>query len=275
MKNTNLNILLETYPLQKINSATKYPSILTYHNLGDRGTLVDSLVENKSFENTDVYISEKIDGTNSRIVFTTNDVGDVEDFLIGSREDFLFAYKDRIINNTLGIVKTIYPIANTIMSFNFKPNMVYAFYGETFGGNINGAKQYTNHNAFSYRMFDVWNMPIDNFKEILNMDVEKIASWREHAGQPFVNVVELTNFGAIMKIPTVPYLKMINGNDIPKTLKEVFDWLQEFKNTNVILDDDYTGQGKAEGVVVRTADRHLIRKIRFEDYEKTKKRNIF
>ena len=37
----NLNI----FDLQKLNSMTKYPSILTYHELGDKGMLQESLCE--------------------------------------------------------------------------------------------------------------------------------------------------------------------------------------------------------------------------------------
>ena len=49
--------------LRKLNSITKYPSILTYHNLGQRGSLVNSLVEDKHFDkHRSIYITEKIDG---------------------------------------------------------------------------------------------------------------------------------------------------------------------------------------------------------------------
>ena len=115
----------ETDGLRKLNSITKYPSVLTYHNLGQRGSLVDSLVEDKCFDkHRSVYITEKIDGTNSRIVFSTNANGEVDDYIIGSREDFLFAKGDRIVNPALGIVKNMLPsLHSTIfMLFTTKPS---------------------------------------------------------------------------------------------------------------------------------------------------------
>ena len=63
----------------------------------------------------------------------------------------------------------------------------------------------------------------------------------------------------------------MNGNDFPIDLQGVYDWLQEYKNTNVILDENYEGPGLSEGVVIRTSDRKNIKKVRFEDYNKTKR----
>lgn len=279
MLNSHLNRLMNNHGLQKVNSATKYPSILTYHNLGERGTLVDSLVEDKSFVDIDeVFITEKVDGTNSRIVFTTNDKGYIEDYFIGSREDILFACEDRIINPILGIVNTIKPIADTLKENStndnrketFIPNSIYAFYGETFGGNINGFKQYTSHKTFGYRMFDMWHMSIKEFESFISIhEPAEIASWREHGGQPFVSVNEIQEFTVAELFTTVPYVSIINGTEIPTTLKETYEWLLDFEESRVILDKDYMGKGRSEGVVVRNASRSLIRKIRFEDYEKT------
>ena len=49
-------MLFDIDGLRKLNSITKYPSILTYHNLGPRGSLVDSLVEDKDFRNTEILL---------------------------------------------------------------------------------------------------------------------------------------------------------------------------------------------------------------------------
>ncbi len=69
-----LNKIIKNHGVEKLNTATKYPSILTYHNLGEKGSLVESHVEDKVFESFDeCYITEKIDGTNARIIFTEDD----------------------------------------------------------------------------------------------------------------------------------------------------------------------------------------------------------
>ena len=68
-----VNIPLEPIPmpatrdfdLRKLNSATKYPSIPTYHALGERGMLLD---EHASFDGQSILATEKVDGTNSRTI---------------------------------------------------------------------------------------------------------------------------------------------------------------------------------------------------------------
>jgi len=70
--------------LRKLNSLTRYPSIPTDHVMGEKGRLTDELSED--FSGEPVYATEKVDGTNSRIVFTPDG-----SYLIGSREEFLHA----------------------------------------------------------------------------------------------------------------------------------------------------------------------------------------
>ena len=263
--------------LRKLNSITKYPSILTYHNLGQRGSLVDSLVEDKHFDkHRSVYITEKIDGTNSRIVFSTNANGEVDDYIIGSREDFLFARGDRIVNPALGIVKNMKNIADVIVLFgedknyaNLKPNSIYCVYGETYGGKINGAKQYSAHGNYDVRIFDMWHMTQKELEVILDMDIEQISSWREHGGQPYVHVDVLGEFCEKFHMNRVPYIEILSGGDIPLNLQGVWDWMQKYSKSTATIDSG--ALGLSEGVVVRYADRSLIRKIRFEDYTKTKR----
>ena len=67
--------------LGKLNSLTKYPSILTYHALGDKGALRDAV--QVPFAGR-VLGDEKVDGTNTRLVFCPD--GGV---VVGSREDLL------------------------------------------------------------------------------------------------------------------------------------------------------------------------------------------
>ena len=69
----------------------------------------------------------------------------------------------------------------------------------------------------------------------------------------------------------VPRLATIKGKDLPKTHKEVMEWLREKSpKTKCGLDVlDEGAKGKSEGVVVRTADRKKIAKIRYEDYDRT------
>lgn len=270
----NREVIAYVDGLRKLNSITKYPSILTYHNLGPKGSLVDSLVENMSFENKPIYITEKIDGTNSRIVFITDANGAAVDYIIGSREELLFARGDRIINPALGVVNNLKPVADAIVLLSdgnipLMPNTMYCLYGETYGGNINGAKQYSGHGAYGIRFFDMWQTPLDHVEDLLQMDIDQISRWREHSGQPFVCVDVLKEFCDKFDLNRVPYIRETVGTEIPHDLQGVWDWMQEFATSTAQIDSD--GKGMSEGVVVRYADRSLIRKIRFEDYMRTKK----
>lgn len=276
------DLILNPEILRKVNSATKYPSILTYHNLGNKGNVIEGLTEGRSFPNDSLlYVTEKIDGTNSRAVMFTDDKGQVIDYMIGSREDILFAMNDRIINPSQGIVDQMKPcvekiIQNICNCFGFHEHLPYdsiiCLYGETYGGKINGAKQYTGHGNSGIRFFDYWTMDMDEFRKLLELPLEKISSWREHGGQPFVSVSELKGFCMNAKLETVPYIYTTVVDLFPNDLQTVWNWLQAFSRTRASLDDD--GKNHSEGVVVRTEDRSMIRKIRFEDYEKAKRMGL-
>lgn len=261
--------LIRRYGIDKFNSLTKYPSILTYHNLGDRGSLQSTLVEDKDFSEFDeVYVTEKIDGTNTRIVLSEGD------YLIGSRDDFLHAKGDRIINPTMGIVDAVMPIADRIREPIYTTSGIFVVYGEVYGGNVGqNNKQYTNDRAKSgFRVFDIFYISNRDAVSILELDIEKIASWREHGGQKYKSVSEIIEYCIRLGVPSVPYAEIVSGSTIPTSLSETYGWLMKYEQTNAAICGD---PGRAEGVVLRTGDRSLIRKIRFEDYERTKKRGLF
>ena len=261
--------LIMRYGIEKINSMTKYPSILTYHNLGDRGSLLDTLVDDKDFSAfEDVYVTEKIDGTNTRIIFSEGD------YIIGSRDDFLHAKGDRIINPTMSIVETVSPIAERIKDSIYTDTGIFVVYGEVYGGNVGqNNKQYTCDRAkIGFRMFDVTYISNRDAVSVLGMDIERIASWRDHGGQNFKAASDIIEYSERLNVQSVPYVEIINGNTIPKSLSETYKWLTKYESTNAVICGD---PGKAEGVVLRSADRSLIRKVRFEDYERTKKRGLF
>src|SRR6188768_1972097 len=72
--------------LAALNTATKYPSIPTYHKFGEKGRLTEEL--NVIFKGA-VIGTEKIDGTNTRIILPPGN-----DYIIGSREELLFSGGD-------------------------------------------------------------------------------------------------------------------------------------------------------------------------------------
>lgn len=259
----NLNI----FDLQKLNSMTKYPSILTYHELGDKGMLQESLCEGKSFEGNEVIITEKVDGTNGRIIIYNGD------YMIGSREDILYAKSDRIINPALGIVETLKPFAEKLANNLESDNSIRIVFSEVYGGNVTAAsKQYTSTKEWSFRTFDICIIDPETIEKVIGMDRDKIALWRDNGGQHFVSEKVIESFANMYSIKRVPYLSIIDGSDLPVTLTKTYEFLKFFENSKATIDSE---SGRAEGIVVRTKDRSLIRKIRFEDYERTKKRGGF
>ena len=260
-----LNDLVADYGWDNFNSMTKYPSILTYHSLGDKGGVVDTLNFDASSlsENELLYATEKIDGTNSRIVFWR------DDYVIGSREDLLYAKGDRIVNNTMSIVKTVRPVAERILPYVNSHDQLVVVYGETYGKGINSGREYTKQDTTHFRVFDI--VIQSNVEEILQMDRGAISSWREHDGQAFVPNSQRMELPFAKHLEFVPHTETIEAGQMPTRLVDTFEWLQRFAVTRAGIDH----QGHAEGVVIRNDTRSFIRKIRFEDYEKAKKKGMF
>lgn len=251
--------------LRKLNSLTKYPSIPTYHVMGNKGELTDELSED--FSGKPVFTTEKVDGTNSRIVFTPDG-----SYVIGSREELLHAKGDLIFNPVLDIVETVRPLADKLLSkaiglIQTKDALVTIFV-ETYGGKIgSNAKQYTSERQRAFRLFDIALTPIAMCEE----SVEAIAIWRENKGQLYLDRDKLSAFAEANDIEMVPDVHSGDGSDLPRDIKGMLEFLQtSIPETRVALDSG--AKGRPEGLVLRTADRKQIAKIRFEDYERTMKR---
>ena len=252
--------------LRKLNTITKYPSILTYHELGNKGTVIEELTsQNHQLYSEEILEgTEKVDGTNSRIVICGND------YLIGTREEFIYAKGDRVINDKENILLNCIPIADRIISENtLSNNELLVIYGETYGKGIGrGCKNYANKDT-AFRVFDMWSMSVDKVEELLNIDLEKLATWRERGGQPYFKIEELKKYCELYKLEKTPVLFSIKKKDFPTSIKSVYDFLLQFKSTKVAL--DLENMGKSEGFVIRNSDRSYIKKVRFEEYEKTLK----
>jgi len=180
---------LRKIDLRKLNSMTKYPSIPTYHTLGERGALTEDAI---AFTGR-VIGREKIDGTNARMVF----VGDGR-YLLGSREEFLYARGDLIGNPALGIVDALRETADAFTAASPADGALLVCYGEIYGGNVTaGSKQYTGEKRVGFRVFDVATIP--NVTELLKFAPERIAAWREDGGQTFHAEEDLRAFSRLRR----------------------------------------------------------------------------
>ena len=247
--------------LEKSNTATKYPSIFTYHELDGKGGLKENVLV-KVDSSLKGYITEKVDGTNTRIILYKND------YIIGSREHMLHAKGDRILNPTLGIVENLIPVAEKLMSVDTGDDIVIV-YGEVYGGNIGKGKvNYTSSNQVGYRVFDVARISKETMERIQAMPLDAISHWRENGGLGFMNVTEIENFCKQNGLYMVPSLCEVDISQLAQNVEGMYEFLKQYVNTQAGIDTC----GMAEGLVVRSFDRTYIRKIRLEEYEKTLKK---
>ncbi|WP_138754411.1 RNA ligase family protein [Paenibacillus sinopodophylli] len=257
--------------LKKLNSLTKYPSILTYHRLGERGRLTETLTDENGYlhDSEFVYLYEKVDGENARIIFFKNDKGE-PDYLIGSREELLYAKGDRIGNPYGNIADFLKPIAEKTLDniFSDKDWALTVIYQESYGGKTKAAKNYTDSKAQHYRFFDVFSIDKAELDHLLSLPQERIAEWREHGHQPFYHEEGKTRFAKRLGLDSAPLLAEKLGLRLPRTIADIYTFLKQFEHTQVGID----ASGRSEGIIARSADRKQIRKIRFEDYERTLKK---
>ncbi|MEJ8305464.1 RNA ligase family protein [Saccharibacillus sacchari] len=253
--------------LKRINSLTKYPSIQTYHQLGERGRLNDTLTDAVGFnEFASAYIYEKVDGENSRIILLRAPDGEI-DYLIGSREELLYAKGDRIGNPYGNIADFLKPLAEQLLVSDFAAEdwALAVIYQESYGGKTKASKNYSDRKTQSYRAFDIFTLKQNELERLLGLPPEKIAEWREHGHQPFYADEEKQSLFERLNMRAAPLLATVAGSDFAISFEDTFAFLKKFETTQVGIES----AGRAEGIVVRTADRKVIRKIRFEDYERT------
>ena len=239
----------------KINTLTKYPSILTLHQLGDKGKLKNELTT--PIENEVFYATEKIDGTNSRIIC----LGD--EYLIGAREFVLHHSGDLYFDNSQGIVEGIRNLQIQIP----QTQTLTVIYGEFFGGKTSSNSKWYGQDKNGFRVFDI---AVFNDLSILELPQDEISRWREREtetgiiyGQNFLSRVEMQNH--FLDFEFVPVVEFDLGD---LSHKSILENLKIFLPvTKVALSDSATK--RAEGVVLRNENRTKIVKVRFEDYERT------
>jgi hypothetical protein len=243
--------------LDALNSLTKYPSIPTYHALDPRnGNLTETAVRFSG----DVVGTEKVDGTNARIITLPNGM-----YLIGSREELLHAQGDLIANPSQGIVNALRPIADTLPQVT--GDAIRVHYLEVYGHKIGKvATQYTGDQRVDARLFDV--AVFGDYAEQLTWSQQRIAAWREAGNQPFVSEKDLTAAAAEHGLTPTPRLFTVDAAELPTEIGRTSEWLAErLPRTHSAIDD--TAGGEAEGIVLRTTDRSVIAKARFQDYRRT------
>ncbi|WP_435109805.1 RNA ligase family protein [Nocardiopsis synnemataformans] len=254
MRTTDLRAL----DLAALNSATKYPSIPTYHLLDP--TARGSLKEEALTFTGDIVAREKLDGANARIISLPGG-----EYVLGSREELLHARGDLIANPALGIVDALREVAESLT-----PPLasIRVHYLEVYGGKVTAAsREYTGNRAVGFRLFDVATVAF----HVLSWTRERISSWREDQGQLFHEEEELIEHAAEDGLEMAPHVCTISASDLPTDIEGMNEFLgKALPSTQAALDGN--AGGTPEGIVLRTTDRSVIAKARFQDYRRTLKR---
>jgi hypothetical protein len=250
-----LKDLISKFGKEKINTLTKYPSILTLHQLGEKGRLKNELTT--PIQGEKMYATEKIDGTNARIICYGSE------YLIGAREFILHHSHDLYFDNAQGIVDGLKELNVKIP----QTDLFTVIYGEFYGGKTSANSKWYGQDRNGFRVFDI---AVYNDLSMLEMSQNEISKWREREseygiiyGQNFLSRSEMqTQFSDFELVPLVEF----ELGDMSH--KVVLDNLKKFiPTTNVALSEN--ALKKSEGVVLRNESRSKIVKVRFEDYERT------
>lgn len=247
--------------LGALNSLTKYPSIPTYHTLDPKN---GGLVENETVVFPGPVLgTEKVDGTNARIISLPDG-----NFLLGSREELLYAKGDLIGNPAQGIVAALRDVAAGLAPV--EDDVVRVHFLEVYGGKVTAAsKQYTGDKAVGFRLFDMAVIP--DYRAVLGKAPAVISAWRDEGGQSYLDEDALTEAAARDGFTLTPRLFRLDGAELPRELDKTRAFLAEhLPETRSALDGAAGGQ--PEGIVLRAPDRAVIAKARFADYDRTLRR---
>lgn len=258
------------YPLAKLNSITKYPSIATFHRMGDRGRLTDEVPVN--FDPTEDWTAtEKIDGCNARLIFTR--YGD----FIGSRDVLLTFTLDVVRHgqpHELAIMETLLPVALTTTPHDLlDPSDVLVLWGEVFGGDIGkAAKNYSATKLRGFRLFDAARFDERQWIELHKYPLEEIAYWRDHGKQPFLSHAELKGWSRRLGMQLAPLVCTGTG-PLPTLLDHTRFWAEAWRDASGVepgkTDAGLDASGAPEGLVIRNRERTKIVKLRYEDYARS------
>ncbi|TMR10108.1 hypothetical protein ETD86_41010 [Nonomuraea turkmeniaca] len=237
----------------KVNTLTKYPSIPTYHEM-THISRSGMLTETPTVYTGPVLLTEKADGVNVRMTRLPDG-----DWLIGLREEWLTARGDRVPARDFGVVKAVRDLMPRIEP---QSGAVVTLYAEVFGSKaMNAWKNYGDGTA-SVRLFDVSVIDLG----MLELDRDRLSSWRKNGGQPFLAEADLQAMAARVGVELTPRLGEIDGADLPDSVDGMRAFLEPYRTTRLATSGI---PGFSEGVVFRSPDRGTISKARFTDYDKT------
>jgi len=228
--------------LEKLNSLTKYPSIYRPWSPVQEGKkpyfIGDLIVADDArdeFSRTSFEVTEKLDGTNVRIIYTN------QGWFIGNRNELLQYSEDVLCWDKDNILETVKPYLPDLLSslefalqHNGMHRTVVVAFGEVLGDRI--GKRYRGMRR-ELRTFDWRVCPRPDWPSAPN-DIQR---WRQ-TGQGFLRL----GYDSVRE-HAVPHLGGVKGEQLLNP-REAFNWLVNLGLSDI--SDKYT----REGVVIKKVD---------------------
>jgi hypothetical protein len=255
---------------RKLGSATKYPSIPTYHQEGPRRMLLEEL-QTPFPEGVAVRLEEKLNGWNCRVVIGR------DWWAIGSRKDWVGTSTEAEYNPEGGLVDALKHTVNRIdydallaevcdeVPAAWDP--IVTLYVEVYGrkGSVKGWENYGDGTKVGVRLFDVAMLdPL-----VLGWEIERIASWRDAGKQAFLPSDVVDAVAKTTRIRRVPHLATIDARKLPVTVNDMAGMLRHYGTTRARVNSGGSGALRAEGVIMRTPSRSIIAKAHLDRYDRT------
>jgi len=192
----------KVYFMDRLESITRFPSIPTFNKFVQKGGILGDEVNDivAQYEDAEFTLTEKLDGTNVRIIITNTGPDGAPEWFIGVRREFIMMqgsplFKDTntvaswflsrhggVPVNVEGVIRDEHYDALYHKFFHIDPTVpdrvnVVVLYGEMYGGNIQkGKKHYGGENPH-FRLFA--SQVIENAQKALWGQPEMIAGYRE------------------------------------------------------------------------------------------------
>lgn len=262
----------------KLDSMTKYPSMPNYHSMENQKMLKVPVEIAVDFIGESVFLFEKIDGMNMRLIFGFDGM-----VYLGTRDRLVFGpvhytkLCDCYMHNyNVEIFKLlILPHLESIYQFmrNVKiimqtgPSFI-VMYFELYGSEIGDqSKNYsTDTSKKAIALLDIaW---VEDEPKVLAMKLESLRSWRDRGGQTYLGIYNVYRMAEQIGLSCPPQLtKEPMANFRIDSIHDAFNLIKAWSGlTRVNLDGK---EGKSEGIIVRNEDRTKIAKLRIDEYRYT------
>lgn len=243
-----MNTLVRLADLGRLHARTAYPLIPSYHPPDpDTGDLGDVMTKPAG----DVIATELLDGVTCRVVLFADG-----SYLIGNPLRWLYASGDVVGDAAHGMVTAVRPLAAKLSAAaGVEPDTVLVVYGELFGGKTPAAARYTGRKEVGYRTTDVARLALND----------------EDSEVTFLPEKELLAFASEHGLQLVPRVARFPARDLPTKPSGVLTLMEELlPGSRCRLDAD--ADDSPAGLIVRSPDRSWAAALRFDDYQRAKKR---